>query len=173
MEIGLAIIVGLPVLVVIVGLMLPAATDMVGTVRLAVPPDVLWQRLLDGEHYPVSCAMARGVEVQPTEHAGPAWLEDIGHSKVQVRTLEADPPRRLVRSLGDTTVSMSAQWTFSILPDGEGSLVSLENHTIVDRGTWQVPFFRVMTRVFGAARKGMEQYVRSLAGGEDLQFDWS
>ena len=173
MLLGLGIIVGLPLLVIAVGLLLPETIHRIGTAKVPVEPEVLWTRLMDGEHFPVSSAMARSVTALPDEDGRPAWTEHIGHSKVTVRTVEADAPRKLVRELSDSVVPMTARWTFSILPDGEGSIVSIENHTVVAHGTWHVPFFRVMTRVFGAVRKGMEQYVRSLAGGGDVHFEWS
>lgn len=83
-----------------------------------------------------------------------------------------EPTARLVRELSDSVAPMTARWTFTILPDDEGAMVSIAARTVVARGTWHVPFIRIAAHLLGSVRKGLEQYLRSV-GGDDARFDWS
>jgi len=61
----------------------------------------------------------------PDEDGLPVWTEDIGSTVVPVRTVEATPPRKLVRRMTDSVVPMTAAWSLRSSPtraaSGSGS----------------------------------------------------
>lgn len=164
---------GLVVVVVVVGLCLPEVYRAKGRLDVELPPEAVWELVADFERHPLSATMARGVERLPDEAAGPAWREDIGSSTITVRTVEAVPHERLVRQMTDSVVPMTATWSFAIEPRGAGSRVWIDNETVIRRGTWHVPIFRVIMTVTRGAERGVEAYLKQLGGElEGTAVDW-
>ena len=157
-------LVGLFVLISILGRILPG--DFAATVETTLPhaPQAVWDAIADFKRHPLAGGMARGVEVEEPDEGtnGPQWVEDIGSSNVRIRTKSADAPTALVRTMEDLVVPMTATWTYTLTPDGEGTRLKLESKTRVDLGTWHAPIFRVLIRLFNGVEKGVRHYVARL-----------
>ena len=81
----------------------------------------------------------------------------MGHGeRITVTTTDADRPRRLVREMRSAAIPMTSRWEYSFEPDGKGCRLTLDGETIIRRGTWHVPLFRVMMAVGGGVKKGLD-----------------
>ena len=130
---------------------------------LPVPPERVWEELEAFHRHPVTGSMARAV--QPVEDDPPAWIEDLGNTRVRVATVRREPPRRLEREMTDEVVPMVAHWTFELEPDDEGGTrILARNRTVVRSGSWRSPIFRLILRSTGACEKVLREYFRSIAG---------
>lgn len=158
-------LVALVVVVVIVGHRLPDTYTAYGTVELDLSPAELWAELADFEKHPRGAKMVRGVERLPDVDGRPSWTENLGSSVVTWTAVEWDPPRRMVCEARDSTVPMTARWVTEIAPREGGSRLLLENETHIRSGTWHVPIFRVIMTLTSGARRGMTDYLRSVAPG--------
>ncbi len=156
---------------VIVGALLPPDFRAAGTCDVDLAPEPLWAALSDIERHPMAAKMARSVQVLPQEDGLPVWVEDLGSSKVRVRTTRAEPPTLLVRELADQVVPMTARVELRIEPRGGGSRVYLTNHTRVSRGTWHVPLFRLLLTITPGLRSGMRAWLQQAVPGR-VRFDW-
>ncbi len=157
---------GLVLLPAIVGLLLPEKYEATVQAEFDKTPEEVWALLEDVERNPGSGAMARSVEMLPEEEwrdGLPAWIEDIGSTRIQVQTVVMDKPRSLVRELEDQIVPMRARWSIALEPHGEeGTLVTATNETIIAKGTWHVPLFRCMMFFMNGARRGLVHYLTRL-----------
>lgn len=82
------------------------------------------------------------------------WLENT----TRVEVVDAVPPARVVTRVADPDQPFGGTWTFTIVPEGTGSRV-----TITEHGEVYNPIFRFMARfVFGYAGT-MDAFLRNLA----------
>lgn len=153
--------------VYIVGMLLPESCRVETSIGSSHPPDEVRRRLHDPESFPMSGLKCFGVQPSPGENALLAWVESVaGGATLMVRTVSAEEPRRVNRSLHDSTHPYDTSFGCRIRPTSEGSNVegAIE---ITLAGTLLAPFLRVMVRVFGGtgvARQGMSQYLEALGG---------
>lgn len=158
--VGIAI--GLPLIVILIGLFLPGEFGARVTASIDRPVDAVWQSLSDYRNHPMSARMCRGVEDLSSENGLPAWRENLGSSKVRVKTVESGEPNRLVREMQDEVVPMRVRCEYEIRPAGAGSEVTASCNGVISRGTWHVPIFKFMIHVFGGVRSGQKQFLASL-----------
>lgn len=150
-------LIGLVVLVVAIGFSLPERFTGSSSVMLAAPAEAVWEALHDVHKHPMTGKMMRSIETQPDRDGLPVWVEDMGHGeRITVTTTDSDRPRRLVREMRSAAIPMTSRWEYSFEPDGEGCRLTLDGETIISRGTWHVPIFRVMMVVGGGVKKGLD-----------------
>ncbi len=155
-------LIGLVLVLFAIGWMLPAHYSSGASAVLPAPPEAVWGMLIDHERTPCSSHMCKGIERLPDQNGAPCWREDIGSSAITVRSVEQEPPRRIVRELEDSVVPMRARWELELEPVAAGTAVSVQQTGTIERGTWHVPLFRIAIHL-GAARAGMKAYLRRLA----------
>lgn len=145
------------------GMLMAPGFRSVASISLARPPAEVWAALLDHQKHPLSASMCRASE--PLESTGdlPAWREDIGSSRVRVRTIAADAPRRLVREVSDEVVPMSMRVEYTLTPTASGTRLQITAEGEVRSGTWHVPFFRFMIRAFDGIGSGQRAFLKSIA----------
>ncbi len=161
-----SVVIGLVVLVAaapfVVGRFLPEDYHGRVSVLLAAPPDAVWRALCDHRAAPVSGKMWKGTEDIASENGLPAWIEDIGQSKVTVRTLEWSEGSRIVRALADSVVPMTARTELTLVPEGGGTRLTGTNHIALKSGTWHVPIFRFLLTVTGGANRSLREYFAAI-----------
>lgn len=149
--------VALVVVVVLVGRALPARSEGETSRRFAASPQAVWDALHDVAKHPMGGKMARSVTELETRDGRLSWTEDLGHGElISVRTVETSEPHALVREMDASSVPMSSRWEYALTPDGDGCVVSLRGVTDIRDGDWKVPIFRVMMRVGGGVKKGLD-----------------
>lgn len=157
----LALVVGVPM---VVGRFLPADYHGRAVAVYAAPPSAVWAALVDHRATPVTGRQWKGTEDLAPRDGLPVWVEDMGESKVTVRTVVRDTEERLVRELTDSVVPMTARVELTLEPDGEGTRVTGVNHMEIRDGTWHVPVFRFLMTVTGGADRSLREYLGAIGG---------
>ena len=136
--IGLAVIVGLVVLVAIVGSLLPRDHKASRTLRVRRAPAEVW----------------------------PVVTQIAGASSVPVVVVESQPPYRLVTRVAETEKNFGGTWTIAIVavPDsstGSGQVAS--TLTITEDGWVANPIFRFMSRLVIGHHATMDALLKDVA----------
>jgi len=88
------------------------------------------------------------------------WRETfVGGYPMRLETVEAAPPRRLVRAIADEKGPFAGRWEIDVAPIDTGCRV-----TIIEYGDVANPFFRFMARLFMNPAMYLEIYLKALAG---------
>jgi uncharacterized protein YndB with AHSA1/START domain len=141
----LGALVGLVLVIVVTGSLLPASHVASMSARYAAPAESLWVSLTDVETFPQWRPGLTRIETLPDENGQRGWREHAANDVVTYRVVEAEPPRRLVSRIADPDLPYGGSWTYELAPAGAGTRV-----TITERGEVYNPIFRFMSRfVFG------------------------
>jgi len=129
------------------------------SLRSRRPPEDVWNVISDYAAVPAWHPEIKAVERLPDRNGHDVWREtDRRGYPVQLETVEAVAPRRLVRAIADERGPFSGQWEFDIEAVEEGSRV-----TLTERGQVPNPFFRLMFRLFMTPTFYLEIYLKALA----------
>jgi Polyketide cyclase / dehydrase and lipid transport len=133
------------ILIAVIGSRLPTKHQVSRTLRLSLPPDLLYSLLADVDRYqtwrPGVTALNRLVD----RDGLPAWVETVGSNRVPLAFERMERPSLLVTRISDPTLPFGGTWTYRISPVADGSEL-----TIVEDGEVYNPLFRFMARfVFG------------------------
>lgn len=158
--IGLLILFVVATALYLSGYLLPKAYTNVATLLLRSSPETVWQAITDVEALPVSGSPEHVVQPLESDGEHAAWLIDIGSTQLTVQTVEADPPRKLVRVIADAVVPMTARYAYILTPMGSGTDLTIVEEGYIDNGTWHVPIFRIIVRLMRGA--GIRQYCQQL-----------
>lgn len=163
------VLVGLIVVVVVIGLLLPQRHR--ASVSRLVPgtPEEVWGVMTDVATFADWRPGLKRTERLEDREGRPVWRE---HSSTGPMTLEVtvwEPPGKMVTRIADEGLPFGGTWTYELEPAEGGTRV-----TITEDGEIYNPFFRFMARfVFGyegTARtylEGLETRMRrGAAGGE-------
>lgn len=157
----------------VIGSFLPEQYEARAQMDLKASPEQVWEALSDYRKHPVTASMSRAVQPLPDEDGLPAWVEDIGSSKITVRTLESRPPTYLQRQFADAAVPMVAVSEVRIEPLEAGCRVTATTQATIRHGTWHVPIFRIMLSITGGLNQGLRDHLAEIARslGESAHFE--
>jgi uncharacterized protein YndB with AHSA1/START domain len=157
--IDLAVLAGGVVLVGVIGSRLPRSHVVSRERVLAQSPEAVWQAINDFEQLPSWNPMVKSVERLPDRDGRPVWRESYSNSyKMTLAVTEADPPRRLVRTIADEGLPFTGGWEFVLVPAEGGSRL-----TITERGEVPNPFIRFMFCLFMNPATNLEKHLGALA----------
>lgn len=150
-------LVGIGVVVVVVGSVLPKSHVASRMARYHAAPEAIWSTLSDFERYPdwapeiTSVTRLADRDGHPVwEHAGPKW-------KMPMAVTAFDPPRAMTLEIASNDLPYSGTWSYVVAPDKGETIV-----TVTERGEVANPIFRFMSRfVFGQTRT-MDAYLEAL-----------
>jgi len=153
----LAVVVGLGVVVVLVGLMLPVKHE--ATVSAAVPaaPEAVWAVLTDPASYPKWRGDVTSVEMLPADSGHVAWREQGKNGAISYATELTEAPRRLVTRITDKSLPFGGTWEYVVSPDGAGSRVQITEH-----GEVYNPVFRFVSRFIMGHTATASAYLKAL-----------
>ncbi|MEO0649634.1 MAG: hypothetical protein AAFZ65_03005 [Planctomycetota bacterium] len=157
--IALALPVGLFMVAFAIGSYLPATTEAAGALHFERPAADVFAALMDGESHPAGGAQTRSVHRTSAPGELPVFVEDLGETRLTIRTTEAEAPTHLVRELDDESLPMNARWTIDLEPDGEGTTVHYATVTTISAGDWKAPLFRVAVNLMGGAEAGVRGWI--------------
>lgn len=157
-------VVGLFVLTMVVGLLLPERYSFTIEQVVKSDPQTVWDALVDHQRCPVSGKECKGVTLLEDGPGGSRWQENIAQAAVMYETLESEPPHFLRIQAKDTVVPLSFTCDMRLEPHADGTLVKVHVDGLIQRGTWHVPMFRVAIHL-GAAKAGMKGYLAAIAKG--------
>jgi uncharacterized protein YndB with AHSA1/START domain len=148
-------------LVVAIGYALPQSHVASREATYASPPETVFGALRDVERYPTWRTDVRAVEVLSRTPAS-RWREHGSNGTITFEIQEAQPPRRLVSRIADTSLAFGGSWTYVLSPHGSGTRLSITEH-----GEVYNPVFRFMSRFVFGHTATMEKFLADL--GAHLQ----
>ena len=153
----LAVVVGLGLVVVIVGLMLPVKHD--ATVSAAIPagPESVWAVLTDPASYPKWRGDVTSVEMLPADSGHMAWREQGKNGAISYAIELAEAPRRLVTRITDKSLPFGGSWEYVMTGDVAGSRVRITEH-----GEVYNPVFRFVSRFIMGHSSTASAYLKAL-----------
>jgi uncharacterized protein YndB with AHSA1/START domain len=154
----LGVIAGVPILVVLVGLLLPEEHTAATHATINAPPDSIWSALTDVDEFPAWRDDVARVEVLPPRDGHRMWREAGKHDVVTYEEVEAKPPRRLVARIADPSLPYGGSWTYDVAPAAGGA----SRVTITEDGVVRNPIFRFMSRFVFGYHATQEEYLRAL-----------
>ena len=104
----LAVVVGLGLLVVLVGYLLPVKHVATVTAHLPATPEQVWQTLTDVASYPKWRGDVTSVEMLRADSGRVAWREVGKNGTISYAIEQAEAPRRLVTRITDKSLPFGA-----------------------------------------------------------------
>jgi uncharacterized protein YndB with AHSA1/START domain len=153
----LAVVVGLGLIVVVVGYLLPVRH--VATVAAHVPatPELVWGALTDIAAYPTWRGDVTSVEMLPSDSGHVAWREHGKNDAISYAIEQAERPRRLVTRITDKSLPFGGTWEYVVTPDGTGSRVQITEH-----GEVYNPVFRFVSRFIMGHTATASAYLKAM-----------
>ncbi|MBW8760978.1 MAG: SRPBCC family protein [Microbacterium sp.] len=153
----LAVVVGLGLIVVVIGYLLPVRH--VATVRAHVPatPEQVWSALTDVVAYPTWRGDVTAVEMLPTDSGHVAWREQGRNGAISFAIELAEAPTRLVTRITDKSLPFGGSWEYLVTGDGGASRVQITEH-----GEVYNPVFRFVSRFIMGHSATASAYLKAL-----------
>ncbi len=154
----LGLVVFVVVIVLIIGLALPAKTAHTRTITLKQPPAKVFAVLADVQDMPKwNRNMVKVEMLAPVDGKETTRQTFRGGMTMIITTAVSVPPAHLVRELGDAHGPFSGSWSYGIVAVPGGSQVALTEQSKIPN-----PFFRVMVKIFGPT-KYIDEHLQDLA----------
>lgn len=135
------------------------------TLRLAHPPQAVWNVLADNERWPewfVSCKAARSTSEPPHGVGSTRWVQ-VDQFKVDERFIAWDEPERWGFTLIDANVPLAETVVelVTLQPDGDGT--SLTHDFAAELKPWAKPLAPILrwrfTRMFAKSLAGLQPHL--------------
>lgn len=138
-------VVGLVLLLVIAGLMLPRDHVATSAVSLRQPPESVWLAVRDLGGVPAWWSEVTSAERVPDAAGRESWRQTVSGFAMTFIVQTDEPPRRLVTAI-DTTggAAFGGTWTYQLAPEETGTRV-----TVTEAGWIANPLFRAMSAIMG------------------------
>ena len=153
----LGVVVGLALLVVVIGYLLPVKHVATVAVRVPAAPAQVWEALTDVAAYPTWRGDVTSVEMLPADSGRVAWREVGKNGAMSFAIESAEPPRRLVTRITDKSLPFGGGWEYVVTPDGAGSRVQITEH-----GEVYNPVFRFVSRFIMGHTATASAYLKAL-----------
>lgn len=135
-------LVGLVAVAWLIGTFLPKGHQASRTLRIRKQPEAVWAAITDYTAMPSWREDLAQVERLPDHEGRPVWRETLKRGFViPLETMEASPPRRLVRRIADPKLPFGGDWTYEIQPAEGGCEI-----TITETGEVRPALFRLISR---------------------------
>jgi hypothetical protein len=156
---GSGVLLGLLVLLLVIGMLLPKGHVVSRSLTMKVPPSKTWQVINDFQNVPTWHPEVLQVQRLPDQNSREVWRETYkGGHVMKLATMECLPPRRLVRSIADDKSPFTGRWEFEITPAEDGCRIA-----ITEKGEIRNPLIRLMFRAFMDPAMNLEKYLKALA----------
>lgn len=156
--VAIAILVGIILLVVVIGALLPEKHTATAEASFRQSPSAVWQAITDYTKFPEWRGTVSRVQPLAPVNGNPSWIEfDSHNSAIPYEIIESTPPQRLVTRIADPKLPFGGTWTFEITPIGAGSTLR-----ITENGQVHNVIFRFMSRFVFGHRSTIDTYLRAL-----------
>ena len=153
----LAVVVGLGLVVVIIGYLLPVQHEATVSATIPAAPDAVWAVLTDPAGYPKWRGDVTSVDVLPTDSGHVAWRERGRNGSISFAIELAEAPTRLVTRITDKSLPFGGRWEYVVTADGAGSRVRITEH-----GEVYNPVFRFVSRFIMGHSATASAYLKAL-----------
>ena len=155
----LAVLVGMVLIIVIIGALLPRDHVSSRAARYQESPAGIWLAINDYSKFPEWRKSIKQVEGLPTGNGQPCWRETDSHGNmIPYQVIESTASQRMVTRIANPKLPFGGTWTYQIspAPDGTTTLRITENGEIYN------PVFRFVARFFIGYSSTQERYLRDL-----------
>ena len=152
-----AVLVGVVVLVVVIGYMLPVSHVASRSAELPAPPDSVWRAITDVSAMPTWRPDVSSVEVLAPVNGRSRWREVGTNGTITFETLESTPPTRFVARIADDALPFGGSWTYVVTATPNGTRLE-----ITENGDVRNPVFRFMSRFVFGHHPTMDAYLAAL-----------
>lgn len=152
-----AVLVGIPAVLALIGVFLPQSHVASRTVTIAAPPDRVFAAISDIDQLPSWRTGLKSVERLPDDGQGVRYVEKSGNGDILYRIEVFEPGRKMVSRIADPKLPFGGAWTFELKPSGSGTEL-----TITEVGEVYNVFFRTMQKLFFSPTKTIETYQADL-----------
>ncbi len=150
-------LVGLILLVLLVGALLPRNHTASASTTLRQPADSVWSVIRDLGGYADWWGEIEAVE-RAARGGRETWEQrDRRGQTMPIEVVEATAPHRLVTRIADESLPFGGTWTFEIAESAAGSTLSL-----TENGEVRNPFFRFMARFVFGHHATIESFLRAV-----------
>ena len=157
---GILVVVGVVVLVVGVGSLLPKAHSVTRMATFNRTREEIWETVTDFPGQASWRPDLRRVERLPDRNGRAVWREtDKRGQALTLETVESIRPRRLVRRIADEKLPFSGSWTMEIAEYGEVTSLSIS-----EDGEVYNPVFRFVSRFIIGQTSTIDGYLKALGG---------
>jgi len=153
----LAVVVGLGLIVVAVGYLLPVQHVVTVAAHVPATPEQVWDAVTDVAAYPKWRGDVTSVAMLPSDSGHVAWREHGKNDAISYAIEQAERPRRLVTRITDTSLPFGGSWEYLISAEGNGSRVQ-----ITEQGEVYNPVFRFVSRFIMGHAATASAFLRSL-----------
>jgi hypothetical protein len=150
-------IVVLALIVAVVGAMLPKAHTASRDTDVAMTPDALYSLLADVAQYQAWRGDVKSLQRLPDRDGKPAWIEDVGGTKIPMHFERMERPTLLVTRIDGKHLAFGGSWTYRIAPAPAGSHL-----TITEDGEVYNVIFRFMARFVFGYHATMDAFLKNL-----------
>jgi uncharacterized protein YndB with AHSA1/START domain len=151
------VVVGLGLVVVIIGYLLPMRHEATMSATIPATPDAVWGVLTDPANYPKWRGDVTSVEVLPTDSNHVAWREQGKNGAITFVVEQAERPTRLVTRITDKSLPFGGNWEYLVTAEGAGSRVQITEH-----GEVYNPVFRFVSRFIIGQGATASAYLKAL-----------
>lgn len=150
-------LVGLILLALLAGAVLPRTHTVRRKIHLKAPPAKVWLLVTDHGQDPTWRSQLKATVRLEDRNGHPVWEDTFENGqKVAYETTQRMEGQKLVRTILDQEL-FGGTWTCDLRPEGEGTLL-----TLTEEGWVAIPFRAVARFVFGHATT-LELYLKDVA----------
>lgn len=142
-----------------VGMALPQNHVAQRSAHFSASPEKVWAVIADTPAYPTWRSDVSSVQMLTAAGGRVAWREiSAKGNKLSFEATTSEPPSHLVTLITDKGIPFGGSWDYQIVPDGNGSRV-----TITEHGEVYNPIFRFVSRYVIGHAATLDTYLRNLA----------
>ena len=156
--IAVGVVVGLIVLIVVIGSILPRDHVATMSARISAPPARVWATITQPDSFPMWRSDLTRVEALPAGPSGASWREHSRNGAMTMVVESAESPKRMVTRIVDQNLPFGGRWEYDIEPDGPDA----SRVTITERGWVSNPIFRFVSRFVMGHTATIDAYLRAL-----------
>ena len=151
-------IVALVLALVAGGLATPREHVVARVARLPASLGDVWATIRDVARYAEWRHELETADVVDATQPQLRWRETTTRGSITFGLTAEDAPRRMVARILDDDLPFTGEWSWQLVPDGDGTRV-----TITERGSVGNPIFRFIAAHLMGHTKSIDRYLRGLA----------
>lgn len=153
-----AVVVGLALVVVLVGWLLPVKHRATREATFRATPERIFSLITTPAAFPEWRSGVRSVEVLPTSGEGLQYREISSDGAILYSVVRSVPNRELVIEIADRTLPFGGRWTYEVAPAGADST----QLRITEDGEVYNPVFRFVSRFVVGHTATIARYLKDM-----------
>jgi hypothetical protein len=152
------VVVGVALLVVIIGLLLPKSHVAARSIALHRPAEEVFRLIADVKAAPVWRPEVQNVELLEPVDGHIRFREKGKNGALTMEIVESNSPSRMVTRIADPGLPFGGIWIFDIAPTADGSRLN-----ITERGETYNPLFRFVSHFILGYNRTLNMYLQNVS----------